>query len=444
MQCGTAVIDITPAPNAALGGGAFGRAQGIQHPLTATLLLLADGERRAIVVSCDLIGFDNALADELRALLADTCACRPADVMLAATHTHCGPVTLSLGRWGTPDPAYLAHLRDRLTLAGRLAASSLRPVHLRCWTGRLPGLSRNRSSYPLPVDDHILCAALVDHRLQPMSLVVGYACHPVTMHGTGLITPDYPYHLRAGLAAELGRDLPIAFLNGACGNVNPVGFRFAPDGCRLWSERDANMALSERLGQELARACTQGLQRSRLIRSPGLLTVATTTTLPLAPYPRKRERQRQRTELEDRLAATDITDWERTELRVALDWLEHAAGHRSRRTLAVPLQALAIGPLGLLAAPVELFSPQALALRDAHPDLPLGIATMANGYHGYVPVPEGFHRGVYEAVGVPRLLGRQAFAPDCGEQLVTAADGLLDTLTEGMTAPSEGTAADGR
>jgi hypothetical protein len=52
---------------------------------------------------------------------------------------------------------------------------------------------------------------------------------------------------------------------------------------------------------------------------------------------------------------------------------------------------------------------------------PLMVGTMCNGYNGYVTVDASIERQTYEAAGVPRLLGRQAYAKGVGRRMVTGA-----------------------
>ena len=75
---------------------------------------------------------------------------------------------------------------------------------------------------------------------------------------------------------------------------------------------------------------------------------------------------------------------------------------------AVPLQAMRVGPVGFFAVPGEPFVEIGLALKRLagfELSVPVGLA---NGYFGYIPLPECFPRGGYEVKPDPAVLTGQA------------------------------------
>ena len=72
LTAGVARIDITPPVGFRM-EGAMRRVDpsvGVESPLLATALVLADEQTKVVVIDCDLIGFDMPLAAEIRKAIA--------------------------------------------------------------------------------------------------------------------------------------------------------------------------------------------------------------------------------------------------------------------------------------------------------------------------------------------------------------------------------------
>jgi neutral ceramidase len=64
--------------------------------------------------------------------------------------------------------------------------------------------------------------------------------------------------------------------------------------------------------------------------------------------------------------------------------------------ISIPLQAIRIGPLGIAAAPCEVFAQTGLEIKQRSPLKPTFVIELANGYGGYLPTPEQHAWGGYE------------------------------------------------
>jgi neutral ceramidase len=64
--------------------------------------------------------------------------------------------------------------------------------------------------------------------------------------------------------------------------------------------------------------------------------------------------------------------------------------------VAVKLQAIRIGGLGIVSSPCETFVETGLAIKRASPLKPTFTIELANGYNGYLPTPEQHRLGGYE------------------------------------------------
>ena len=65
----------------------------IHDDLMATSLVLSDGDRKLVIVACDLVALVSPDVDELRRAAGEIVGEPAARVMIACSHTHAGPVT---------------------------------------------------------------------------------------------------------------------------------------------------------------------------------------------------------------------------------------------------------------------------------------------------------------------------------------------------------------
>ena len=67
--------------------------QGVLDEIYAKAVVLDDGETKAAMVVCDLIGLPRAVV-ETRRIIAEKTGIPASHVMISATHTHTGPVVI--------------------------------------------------------------------------------------------------------------------------------------------------------------------------------------------------------------------------------------------------------------------------------------------------------------------------------------------------------------
>jgi hypothetical protein len=106
-------------------------------------------------------------------------------------------------------------------------------------------------------------------------------------------------------------------------------------------------------------------------------------------------------------------------------WYEAASKYDlARKHLPAPVTAMRLGELGWLFHPSELFSYYGLRIRTGSP-LP---HTLVVGYTdtiiGYLPDPNAYAAGLYEATVVPKILDLPPFTPDAARAFTAQATAL--------------------
>ncbi len=411
-RAGTARADITPTPGIWMAGFAArtSAATGTALPLHARALALERGRQRLVLLTVDLLGVTSAMRQRTGAALQRTHGLAPESWMLAASHTHCGPVVddqLSVAYALDAEARariarYTADLEATLARIAGEALDALGPASLhfgRSQTGF--GANRRVQFQPRgPVDHTVPVLRIAGDSGRTLAIVFGYACHNTTLQaGMTEFHGDY-----AGVAArEIERRHPGAqamFLAGCGADVNP-----APRG---------TLALVEQHGGALAAAVAGALEASRPV--DGDVSAGTEIVeLPFAPFPGRAEWQ-------SRARSEDVYVRRHAELmlqRLGRDGQLEAA-HRE------PVQVWRLGPLGLVALGGEVVTDYALRLTREHPSSTLWVAAYANDVSCYIPSRRVLDEGGYEGGGAMIYYGRPGpFDSTVEERLVTATARLM-------------------
>src|SRR5690606_20114789 len=91
---GVATIDMTPpvgTSTAGFTGRGFHSSTGVYHPLRAVALSLGDGDTDIVVVTVELVGCYDDFADRVAGDIATRLGLARRQVLINASHTHCGP-----------------------------------------------------------------------------------------------------------------------------------------------------------------------------------------------------------------------------------------------------------------------------------------------------------------------------------------------------------------
>ena len=90
---GTATVDITPPAGYRMSGYFHERfSKGVKDPLLGKAVVFSQGNTLAALVLCDIIGLDREVSIHSRKLIEEQLGIPAANVSVAATHTHTGPL----------------------------------------------------------------------------------------------------------------------------------------------------------------------------------------------------------------------------------------------------------------------------------------------------------------------------------------------------------------
>ena len=407
IAVGVAVVDITPPPGLALSG--FGArsepATGAHDPLTARALVVGD---TALLIA-DVIGLDADMSARIRAR-----SVLPAGhIVVAALHTHGGPVSMP-GRLGAgADARYLARLEDGCVAALDRAAAARRPASLAIGLGADPDVARNRRHPGGPVDRALPVLRVRDADGAMMAVLTGYACHPVVLGADNrLWTADYPNVVRKALeAAHPGAT--ALFLTGCAGDGNTG--HAAGASMSLAGDAERSFAAAERIGTRVARAALAAEARAL-----GDWARAGEARVALTFGPVDADERAARAALW-RAERADAEPARRALLDIWIGWAEQPV-HADPVRLDARVAALDWGGMPVVALPGEIFARTALEVRAHLGDPPAFVAGYAEDNPGYLPPAAEYPHGGYEVEEAHRYYGAPAaFAPGSAEVLADAA-----------------------
>lgn len=368
---------VTPPLGVDLAGYGFyldRKAASILDDLKCRAVHLKSGDRSLLLIGCDVIGFTIGDADAIRGRIAAAHGLPREAVLLAATHTHCGPATQPMPGLGDIDPAYMRRLRALILEAAAEAVSAPRPAEFSYALEAVEPLGYNRRKKDFSGIDPVLKAAIFrtpDRKLYLLS----YACHAVVFGRKSHVSADWP----GAVVSEIERTGHRAvFFQGFCGDIDPV------IQMNRWGEgtSDDLFDIADLVRRRLVRAERYAVPQPE----PRLAASELRIDIPLTVYD-KRTIDREAESFEETYsqfpgAARFARDWRKRALAAA------PVLRKSPEVRGVPVQALAIGGLKLIALPGEFFSEIGLKLQKTEaPLVPIGYA---NGNIGYIPTDRDF------------------------------------------------------
>lgn len=437
LQAGTASASVTPPVGYPMGGyGARDHGcEGTHDELRTKALYLSDGQREVAVITADLLGLRAPQLEQVRRRVQELTSLDAAQVMVACSHTHGGPLMYS--DFAALPEAHLAYLRvvyDKL--AGTVAAARAAAVPARWGQGRTGvqvGINRreHRADGTTvigvdpegPVDPWVNVLLLERQDTgAPLALLFQHAVHGTCLGGDNYwITADI-----MGVAQRVIETcLPgvnALFVNGCAGNINPY-----PRG---------TLERCEKLGARLGAAAVKAAMEIEETEAEGTLACHLRgVELPLEEPAAPDELERLYRELEPEYAALrgeTHRNWALSRRFADVRAQREAArGGEVATGLPTEVQAVALGDLALVSLPGEIFVEIGHRVTAGSPfgvTWPVGYA---NGSIGYVPTREEIPFGGYEVMQARARLQGRFIRGDAEDVLVAGALGALGEVGRG-------------
>lgn len=370
LRAAVAKVDITPPADTPVVGHVR-PTQGVRDPIRAGVLLLANGDTQAAIVTLDLINASAETVTSLREVIARNTNIPREHILVAASHNHSGPGWSRESAWS----------QDTITKIGTAAVEArkeMRPVTI--------GYSEDQIDFNINRRKVINGRAVVrlnpegpcDHRvkvlrfddgqsLEPMAVLMHAVCHPCVFTWGDKLTPpfpsgypkmsaDFPGEAQTFVETVYGPRTRALFLQGCAGDIRPnlpgLPYRCGDEADIKWTGRS--------LGCAVVRAADRSVVREERASRKTIypLKIATSTIK----LPGKKE------------------------------------------ILSCEMQALRVGDYLLLTIPGEPMVEYGFNIEKAIADRAVPIVVgYANGHLGYICTAESHEYGGYEPGSSPLL-----------------------------------------
>jgi neutral ceramidase len=437
LQAGVAVADITPPVGYRMCGYFNERlSTGVLNPLHAKALVLRQGDTRAALVFCDIIGISADVSKRARRQAEQETGIRAENILLAGTHSHTGPLYFdalrdylhekAMAKQGK-DPCeqrdYSADLVAGIVKAIREADTKVRPVQAQAGVTQQQGLSFNRRFHmkdgtvrfnPGVLNPDIVRAAgpidpgvgIVFFRdvngTDAFAGLANFALHLDTTGGT-LYAADYPYFVEQNLREKFGKDFTLLFGTGTCGDINHIDVT-TKDRLR-----------SETIGATLGRTVAAGLAQSKTIDRPSLAVKRAVVNVPMQQFTAAEIEQAKKDM--DKIGTSSLPFLDQVKAYKIMD-----VQSRGGSTIPLEVQAFRLSDeVVVVGLPGEVFVEIGLAIKKASPFPVTLVIELCQDDVAYVPTRKAFAEGSYETVN-------SRIAPGGGEAMTDTAIRLLSEL----------------
>ncbi len=369
-------IDITPTEPIDLSGGPFGQSQGVLDPLQAFVLLLEVDNRFFCWVVVDAIYLPAEWTDPLREKIGEILGCPRENTMVSATHTHSGAAFMPLRQWGEVSSKYTDWVHRSIVAKLEEAKEALQPVTASFGSSPATGTTVNRRTPGGPVDETVSVLTFHNPDGRPIARVVHFTCHPVTLWGLeNKFSPDFPGYLRDALSQSQS-GIPVMFVNGAAGNINPVGF----------SPEATSIEYSKECAHRVFKAANDAILSAQPINLEPFDSNEMVEQVRLDPPPDPTHLHRLIEEATGHLDKEDPADavaWLRKK-EWASDLLSAIGEEKLEDHERLEIQSVRLGDLTILTLPGDPYVEIGIQMKEKSPSHHTLIAGFTNGMVGYL------------------------------------------------------------
>ena len=410
LTAGAAVTDITPKNSQFLFGYPFVErmSEGTHDPLLSSALYLSDGKGQALLISNDVIFVSKASVSRIRKEISKKTGIQEGNIMVSATHTHSGPVTVDyVSSSNDPvvpgaDTEYVRYMEDKITKTGCDAFQNAMPAKAGFLVADGTGIGTNRHDPAGPADLNIPAVVIKNKNDEFIATMLVCNMHPTILHeDSKLYSGDFPAFAREKLQQQyLGSECTVLYFTGAAGNQSPRHVT-----------KENTFEEASRIGEIVAAAVgskiDEGIEFSTEV---SLVSFRKFVELPKRQFPEVDWVKSHRERLRERFEFLKKTSFSLQEIRTAeVDWfgaeeLLHLAELNEdgklenvyQSCLPAEIQVIRIGKWNFVAWPGEIFIEYELALRKELKNT--FLITLANGeLQGYIATEEAENKEFYEA-----------------------------------------------
>jgi hypothetical protein len=405
MHIGAASKDMSPKGAIPLCGQLDVRISKFQHdPLTANAVYFEDKGKKAVIVSCDLVGMPLSMVTEIQKRCLDRYGLTSEQVHIACTHTHLGPYTCDNG-WADTEvmkPDYLEEIKENIVTAVGESIANAETCEVYAGKGFVEQMGFNRRGIRKdgvgqmyygswnPDFDHlegprdgevgVIFAHPTGKEFDQLKVVISsFSTHPNSIEGESFISADLVGSVRQQIKKTFGEQVVVVYLTGAAGNTAPSDLENNPQGRVPWRNESGWRRSGYYLGSEIIKTIAGTIEP---MKNPTLDYQSDSFKAMVRDWPKDFNWSRIQTEM-GRIFKNSQEHWN--------EWKQKEPFSETR------LNVIRVGDAAICTSPAELYCEFGSAIKKGSPAKVTLISELTDGMIGYVPIPEAIHNGGYSA-----------------------------------------------
>jgi hypothetical protein len=289
LRAAVAKVDITPPADTPVVGHVR-PTKGVRDPIRAGVLLLANGDTKAAIVTLDLLSASTEMVADLRDAISQKAEIPMKNIMIATSHNHSGP------GWSR-ESAWSRDTVGKIASAAAEAARKMRPVTIGYGEDRIDfninrrkvidGRAVVRLNPDGPCDHRVKVLRFDDGKsLEPMAILMHAVCHPCVFTWGDKLTPPFPNGMPKMSADFPGEAQSFVekvydaksvgmFLQGCAGDIRPnlpgEPYRCGDEADIKWTGRS--------LGTAVVRAADRSAVREQLAKRKSIYSLRVATSV---------------------------------------------------------------------------------------------------------------------------------------------------------------------
>ena len=410
FKAGAAFTNITPKKPYFLHGYPFVErtSTGVNDWLRSSALYLTDGVESIIFITNDILYINKSIVSNVRKEVSQKTGMDAGHILIGATHTHSGPVTVNCAISANDpvvppaDPEYIRYLEQQMIRSACEAFGNAVPAKIGLTVADGTGIGTNRHAPDGPADLELPVLAVKDLDDGWIACMMVCSMHPTVLHeDSTLYSGDFPAYARDILQKEVfGCECPVLHFTGAAGNQSPRHVT-----------KSNTFDEAARIGNIIAEAVKKKFDAGMDFDTSPTITCRTALIdLPRRIFPSVESATSDRNQACERWQSLKETSDNVQEIRSAeVDWFgaeellflsgqaaKNALEDAYRTSLPAEIQMVRMGAWTFVSWPGEVFVEYALELKSRFADT--FLLTLTNGeLQGYIVTEEAGQKNFYEA-----------------------------------------------
>lgn len=432
MRCAFYEKEITPPLGSSMPGYFEVRlAEDVDDRLYAKAVVLENDDNITAILAIDACYILAEMCDKIVERVSQATGIDGKNIMICANHTHyAGPICLL--EYQLPDKAYMEMLVKLAADCIILAYKRLDKTSVKYGKGYIDTISFNRN-YVMKngnvetnpgvlnpnivkpyagIDPDVPVLFFTDEDGIPKGLITCFACHQACRGPKKAYSGDYSSILAKELKKVYGYDFVSVFLSGTAGNINHINVN---------KRHEAGQYI--RMGKILSEEIVKTADKAEKMSNEALASRKEYIKLKKRKASKEEyEEAKYLVENEDKIVINDKTMMEVAKVKMARCLLEYCKGQDDDANVCV--QVMRIGDCVLYCLPGELFVQFGDIIKEKMNSEKYVIASLCNGFDGYIPTRELFVPTIYES----RLSVSSFLEPEAGYIIAEKALELAENI----------------